>query len=78
MPLLYDRATLTASMTSPEKMRTRLLFGSAHPLRVSSNGKQIYAGTPGGKSAEPDQASVEVELNRGGCSRRPARARGAL
>jgi putative membrane-bound dehydrogenase-like protein len=56
---------VSAQVTSPETLKTRLLLGAAHPLRVTLNGKLVYEGRPGEKDAQPDQAGVDVELVKG-------------
>jgi putative heme-binding domain-containing protein len=56
-------AYVSAEVTAPGVVKTRLQLGAAHPVQVWLNGKRIYQGKPG--TAAPDQASVEVELREG-------------
>jgi hypothetical protein len=58
-------ATVAAEVMAPASVHTRLLLGAAHPIQVWMNGKAVYRGTPGKEPAEPDQASVEVDLQEG-------------
>jgi hypothetical protein len=58
-------AYVAAEVTAPAALRTRLQLGAAHPVRTWLNGKEVYAGKPGGGPAAPDQASVDVELRAG-------------
>jgi hypothetical protein len=56
---------VAAEVTAPSDFRTRLQFGAVHPLSVLVNGKEVYRGKPATKLAAPDQAGVEVELQKG-------------
>jgi len=58
-------AYVTAEITAPSAIRTRLLLGAAHPLEVWLNGKTIYKGKPALSRPSPDQADAEVELPEG-------------
>jgi putative heme-binding domain-containing protein len=58
-------AFVAAEVTTPSPFRTRLQFGAVHPLRVLLNGKEVYRGKPGTGQAAPDQAGVEVDLQKG-------------
>ena len=67
---LFDSPTakfgaVTAEISTPGRLKSRLLVGAIHPLKVTLNGKTVYEGTPGTKVAQPDQAGVEVELTPG-------------
>src|SRR5439155_4905117 len=53
-------AWVTADVTAPSSMRTRIQFGAVHPLQVWLNGKMIYSGRPGTSQAMPDQAGVDI------------------
>jgi putative heme-binding domain-containing protein len=55
-------AYVRAEVTAPAALRTRLQLGAAQEVEVRLNDKLVYKGKPGGKTAEPDQASVVVEL----------------
>jgi putative membrane-bound dehydrogenase-like protein len=54
---------VVAEVTAPERMRTRLMLGTAHPVEAWLNGKRVYQGKPG--ADEPDQVGVDVELQEG-------------
>lgn len=56
---------VSADVTAPEAMRTRLLVGAAHAVKISINDTVVYQGQPGATPVVPDQASVEVELRAG-------------
>jgi len=58
-------AYVSAVVTAPAAFRTRLQLGAVHPVRVLLNGKEVYAGKPGGGQAAPDQTGVEVQLREG-------------
>jgi putative heme-binding domain-containing protein len=58
-------AHVTAEVTAPARLRTRLQLGAVHPLRVWLNGKLVYRGTPASGPLAPDQAAVDVELQPG-------------
>jgi putative heme-binding domain-containing protein len=57
-------AFVTAEVTAPSGLRTKLQLGAGHGVRVWLNGKLVYKGQPG-KGTAPDQASVDVQLNQG-------------
>ena len=59
-----SKAFVTAGVTAPGPLATRLQLGAAYPLRVWLNGKPVYQGKPGDKEA-PDQAGVDVGLKEG-------------
>jgi putative membrane-bound dehydrogenase-like protein len=67
LPPSKDAATahLEARVTAPEKLTTRLLLGSSHPVKVWLNGTAVYEGKPGAAPASPDQAGVDVTLRPG-------------
>ena len=54
-------------LSTAQAFINKQLVDSAHKyaLVVRLNGKEVYQGTPGGKTTEPDQAGVEVELRQG-------------
>jgi putative heme-binding domain-containing protein len=56
---------ISAEVTAPGAMPTRLLLGSDAGLQVFLNGKEVHRGEPTGKAAEPDQVAVNVELKEG-------------
>jgi putative membrane-bound dehydrogenase-like protein len=56
---------MSAELTEPLIMRTRLLLGAPHPLQIWLNGKQVYQGKPGSSRALPDQVGADVELQHG-------------
>jgi putative membrane-bound dehydrogenase-like protein len=58
-------ANIAAEVTAPAAMKTKLLLGAVHPLRVFLNGKEVYQGKPAGKDLARDQAAVDVELHEG-------------
>jgi putative membrane-bound dehydrogenase-like protein len=58
-------AHIAAELTTSAAMKTKLLLGAVHPLRVILNGKEVYQGKPAAKDLAPDQAVVEVELREG-------------
>lgn len=58
-------AYVSAKVTAPAAMRTRLQLGAAHPIEVWLNGREVYRGKPGSAPVEPDQAGVDVELRAG-------------
>lgn len=58
-------AYVTAEITTPSTLPTRLQLGATHPLRVWLNGKEVYQGKPGVSRALPDQAGADVELRQG-------------
>jgi putative heme-binding domain-containing protein len=58
-------AHITAEVTAPAAMKTKLQLGAIHPLRVWLNGKEVYQGKPAPKDLAPDQAVVDVELREG-------------
>jgi hypothetical protein len=58
-------AYIRALTSAPGVLKTRLLLGAAHPLRVWLNGKLVYEGRPSEKDAQPDQAEADVELTKG-------------
>ncbi len=55
---------IAAEVTAPAPLRARLLLGAAHDVTIKINGKKVYSGKPGKQDA-PDQAGVEVELQKG-------------
>jgi hypothetical protein len=57
-------AYVTAEVTAPSALRTKLQLGAGHAVQVWLNGKLVYKGQPG-KGAAPDQASVDVGLKQG-------------
>jgi hypothetical protein len=59
------RSFLLTEVTAPEPLKTRLQLGANHWVRAWVNGRQVYDSTPGMEKAQPDQASVEVELQKG-------------
>jgi putative membrane-bound dehydrogenase-like protein len=59
------RNTITASVTAPAELRSRLLIGAVAPLTVTLNGTEVYKGRPGTESSQPDQAGVDVTLRPG-------------
>jgi putative membrane-bound dehydrogenase-like protein len=58
-------AFVSADVTAPAALRTRLLVGSGGAVRAWLNGKEVYNGKPGNGAAAPDQAGVEVALREG-------------
>jgi putative membrane-bound dehydrogenase-like protein len=58
-------AFVSAEVTAPSSMRTRLQLGAAHTVRVWLNGKELYQGKPGRSQALPDQVGVDVDLHQG-------------
>jgi putative heme-binding domain-containing protein len=58
-------ACAAAEVTAPAPTRTTLQLGTGHPVQVWINGKSVYKGMPGKGPAEPDQFSVDVELQKG-------------
>ncbi len=54
-----------AEVIAPAALKTRLLLGAAEPVEAWVNGKQVYKGKPGSGTANPDQASADVELAEG-------------
>jgi putative heme-binding domain-containing protein len=57
---------IAAEVTAPEPMKTRLQLGDVHAIRAFVNGKTVYQGKPADNGpAAPDQASAEVELQKG-------------
>src|SRR5205814_2460159 len=58
-------AYVTAHVTVPEPMKTRLQLGASGPLRVWLDQREVFKGTAGTGEAQPDQAGVEVELRKG-------------
>jgi putative heme-binding domain-containing protein len=58
-------AHIAAEVTAPAVLRTKLLLGGVHPVRVWLNGKEVYKGKPGSEKAGPDQANIDVELREG-------------
>ncbi|MFL5242103.1 MAG: PVC-type heme-binding CxxCH protein [Gemmataceae bacterium] len=57
-------AYLTAEVTAPDAMVTKLQLGAASHLRVWVNAKEVYKGQPS-KETSPDQAFVDVHLHQG-------------
>jgi putative heme-binding domain-containing protein len=57
--------TLTAKITAPAEMTTRLMLGAAVPLTVTVNGHEVYKGVPGEEFVQPDQAGADVTLRPG-------------
>jgi putative membrane-bound dehydrogenase-like protein len=55
---------LTAEVTAPAAMKTKLLLGAGVPVRAWVNGKLVYEGKPG-DGRGPDQAGADVELTEG-------------
>jgi len=58
-------AVVAARVVAAGPVRTRLQLGAAHPVEAWLNGKKVYSGRPAEKTAAPDQAGVEVELQSG-------------
>jgi putative heme-binding domain-containing protein len=58
-------AFVSAEVTVPEPIRTRLQFSTGQALQIWLNGKSVYKGKPGEGPALPDQAGVDVELREG-------------
>jgi putative heme-binding domain-containing protein len=58
-------AYVSGEVTAPATFHTRLQLGAVHHLRVLLNGKEVYDGKPASGQATPDQAGVEVELQKG-------------
>jgi putative heme-binding domain-containing protein len=61
---------VTAQVTAPSSMRTRLQLGAGHTVQVWLNGQSIFHGKPGESAsvhgpAAPDQAGVDVDLTEG-------------
>lgn len=56
---------VTATVTAPHEMTTRLQLGAGQLVQVYLNGKLIYKGTPGAAPAAPDQAARDVHLRQG-------------
>src|SRR5262249_707722 len=56
---------VTAEVTAPAPLRTRLQLGAGQAVRAWVNGKPVYEGKPGNGPAAPDQASIDVELRAG-------------
>jgi putative membrane-bound dehydrogenase-like protein len=57
---------IAAEVTAPEAMKTRLQIGGLHSIHAFVNGRTVYEGQPASQGpAAPDQASVEVELQKG-------------
>jgi putative membrane-bound dehydrogenase-like protein len=56
---------LSAEVTAPTLMQTRLQFSTGQALQVWLNGKPVYKGKPGEGPSSPDQAGVDVELREG-------------
>jgi putative membrane-bound dehydrogenase-like protein len=68
IPLLAEQAgrnTITAKVTAPTEMPTRLLLGAVVPVTVTLNGREVYKGRPGTETSQPDQAGVSVTLRPG-------------
>jgi putative heme-binding domain-containing protein len=59
-----DSAFVTAEVTAPSALRTKLQLGAGHAVQVWLNGRLVYKGQPG-KGTTPDQASVDVPLKQG-------------
>lgn len=54
-----------AVVEAPAKLASRLLVGCVHPMRITLNGKEIYAGRPGAGTLQPDLAAIDVEFRQG-------------
>src|SRR4051812_2539018 len=65
LPEKKGAVRIEAEVTAPEDMRTRLLLGSRHDVTVSLNGSAPKAVKGSGVAAAPDQAAVEVQLQKG-------------
>jgi len=58
-------AYVTAAVMAPEAMETRLLLGAGSAMQVWVNGVPTFHGKPGEGAATPDQAGVDVHLQKG-------------
>jgi hypothetical protein len=56
---------LTTTVRAAAAVKTRLLLGAGQPLKVSIDGKEVFQSRPADGPAQPDQASVPVELAAG-------------
>jgi putative membrane-bound dehydrogenase-like protein len=58
-------AWVVAEVTAPAALKTRLQLGAGNPMQVWLNGQQVYRGIPASGPAAPDQAGVDVPLQKG-------------
>lgn len=55
---------INANVSAPEAVRTRILLGVRSDFTLQIGGKK-YTGKGSGADAQPDQVSIDVELNKG-------------
>jgi putative membrane-bound dehydrogenase-like protein len=69
LPAVRDKteamAYVTAEVTAPKALRTKLLMSGRPARKVWLNGKVVFETKAGTASAAPDQASVNVDLKAG-------------